>query len=57
MLRYRMSFLFGWMDADDYGHTQPEKVAKSKGFMSLLRKLVEGGKLGVSLIYDSELSS
>lgn len=25
---------------------QPEKIAKSKTFMSLLRKLVEGGKLG-----------
>jgi hypothetical protein len=26
--------------------SQPEKIAKSKTFMSLLRKLVEGGKLG-----------
>ncbi|KAH0834694.1 P-loop containing nucleoside triphosphate hydrolase protein [Lanmaoa asiatica] len=37
-------------------YVTPEKIAKSKGFMSLLRKLVEGGKLGM-FSYRDELSS
>jgi hypothetical protein len=35
--------------------SQPEKIAKSKTFMSLLRKLVEGGKLGRFQALDIEI--
>ena len=48
-----MSLFFHWIDVNDYNHLQPEKIAKSKGFMSLLRKLVENGKLGMSPVYKS----
>lgn len=50
MLCYCRSFFFSRTDADGCNHPQPEKIAKSKGFMSLLRKLVEGGKLGMSSV-------
>ncbi|KIJ15140.1 hypothetical protein PAXINDRAFT_180755 [Paxillus involutus ATCC 200175] len=38
-------------------YVTPEKIAKSKGFMSLLRKLVEGGKLARIVIDEAHCVS